>query len=362
MTAEKGQSRRARARDRLPAGKGAVALGLVGAAGAAGIGYAALRAARRRAASRAPTPGIGVTALAEGLELPAGTRHLDIPVRDGGSIHVADWGEGPPIVLLHGVTLQSSVWAYQFHDLGDRHRMIALDLRGHGDSEPGDAGMTIAAMADDLADVLEALDLRRATVVGHSMGGMTTLRFCRRHPDILAERVGAIAIVASSGGISLPLAALRRVVPMAVDLVVAGHGAVNRAGRPLIPSNSAGTRGALLVFGDHPDKAAVRRTLEFSRSMRPDRFVPLLAELVNFDERLPLDHVSADCVVVVGDRDRLTPPKYARALVDTLPGARLVVLPGAGHMLMYERREALAWLLDQLSTEAEGKGALVAPE
>ncbi|MGO9912452.1 MAG: alpha/beta fold hydrolase [Acidimicrobiales bacterium] len=356
------QSAGARLRDKLPSGKGAAAVAVAGALGAAGIGYAARRAARRRAAGRDASSGLGLAGLAEELDLPAGTRHLDIPVRDGGNIHVADWGEGPPIVLLHGLTLQSSVWAYQFRDLGDRHRMIALDLRGHGHSEPGEAGMTIAAMADDLADVLEALDLRRATVVGHSMGGMATLRFCRRHPGVVAERVGAIAIIASSGGISIPLETLRRLVPMAVDLVVAGHGAVNRSGRPLLPSNSAGTRGTLFVFGEHPDPVAVRRTLEYSRAMRPDRLVSLLSELVNFNERERLGHAPVPCLVVVGDRDRLTPPKYGRALVETLPGARLVVLPGAGHMLMYERREAIVWLLDQLSAEAEGKGAVVVPE
>lgn len=333
----------------------ALALGAAGLAGAAGIGAAAVARSRRQRGEP--------HRYSDDLCLPEGTRHLDIPVRDGGSIHVADWGEGPPIVLLHGMTLQSSVWAYQFHDLGERHRMIALDLRGHGHSEPGEAGMTVAAMADDLADVLSALDLRKATVVGHSMGGMTTLRFCRRHRDVLAERVGAIAIVASAGGISPPLALWPRWAPAAAGLLVGAHGALNRAGRPILPANEAAGRAAQVAFGLHPDPDTVRLTLEFARSIRPDRLVALLPELVDFDERAGFEDLPVPCVVVVGDRDRLTPPRYAEALAESLPGSRLVVWPGAGHMLMYERREALDWLLDQLSkAAADGQGVPVQPE
>ncbi|MHB1988030.1 MAG: alpha/beta fold hydrolase [Acidimicrobiales bacterium] len=333
---------------RLSSGGRSIALGLAGTIGVVGVGYGALRAVSKRARGKLGTLEAPKKAPDE-LELPLATRYLDVPVRDGGSIHVADWGEGPPIVCLHGVTLQSSVWAYQFHDLGDSHRMIALDLRGHGRSIPGDGGMTIAAMADDLADVLESLDLRRVTLAGHSMGGMVILRMARRHPSVLSERVGAVAIIASAGGISPPLAAWHRLAPRAAGLVVAGHTALNKSGHSLIPGNTAAERGAHIVFGPHPDPAAVKKTLDLARSMRPDRFVSLLPELVGFDERAAFEDLEVACVVVVGDRDRVTPERYARALAATLPGSRLVVWPGAGHMLMYERREALDWLLDRLS-------------
>ncbi len=357
MTAERS------ARSRLA--RGIAGAGALGAA--AGLAYAGLRAsARRRAAETtrgAAPPSPALVGLEAELELPAETRHLDVPVRDGGSVHVSAYGTGPPIVLLHGVTLQSSVWAYQFRDLGDRHRMIALDLRGHGSSEPGSAGMSIAAMADDLADVLEALDLRHATLVGHSMGGMTVLRFARRHADVLAARVGAIALVASAGGISPPMAGWRRVAPAVAGLVVAGHTALNKAGRPIIPASSNAERATQVVFGERPDPAAVRKTHQLSRAMDAHRFVALLPELVGFDERSAFEDLPVPCVVVAGARDRVTPPRYANALHQTLPGSRLVVWPGAGHMLMYERREALAQLLDQLSEAAStGRGVPPTPE
>lgn len=312
---------------------------------AAGAGYAALRAARRRAGGER-------VELSSELALPPETRHLDVPVRDGGSVHLADLGEGPPIVFLHGVTLAAEVWAYQFHDLAARHRLIALDLRGHGDSVPGEAGMTIAAMADDVADVLEALDLRQVTLVGHSMGGMTLLRFARRHPDVLARRVGAVAIVASSGGIAAALAGWDRLAPRVASLVVAGHAALGRSGREVVAPAGLAARGARLAFGRDPDPAAVAKTAQLGGSLRSEHFVACLPELLSFDERAVFEDLAVPCVVVVGEQDRLTPPRYAKALAATLPGARLVVWPGAGHMLMYERREALDDLLDSLSAAA----------
>ena len=72
------------------------------------------------------------------------------------------------------------MWAPQFHQLTDRYRVIAVDLRGHGESAVGSDGLGISRLADDLATLLTALDLRDAVVVGHSMGGMTADAVLRR--------------------------------------------------------------------------------------------------------------------------------------------------------------------------------------
>jgi pimeloyl-ACP methyl ester carboxylesterase len=119
-----------------------------------------------------------------------------------------------------------------------------------------------------------------------------------------------------------------------------------------MPGNVVGERGARVAFGSRPDPAAVRRTLGYMREMDPGRFFALVPELTNFDERAAFEYLPVPSVVAVGTRDHLTPPRYARALADTLPGSRLVVWEGAGHMLMYERREALGSLLARLAEEA----------
>ncbi len=328
----------------------AVGLGAAGAAlAAAGAGYALARSRRAARQARFVMP--------TDLDLPAGTRHLDIPVRDGGSIHLADWGEGRPVLFLHGVTLSSEVWAYQFHDLGGSHRTIALDLRGHGHSQPGESGTSIAAMADDLADVLEALDLRKVTLVGHSMGGMTVLRFARRHPGPLSSRVGAVALVATSGGIRPPLSNWHNFAPGAAALAVAGHRVFNRSNRPFLPASGVGERMMRVAFGAAPDPLALRRSADIVRAMDPATLVELLPELAGFDERAAFEELGMPVAIAVGDRDRLTPPASAEALAASLPGSRLVTWAGAGHMLMYERRAELDSLIEELSRAAAGTGA-----
>ena len=90
----------------------------------------------------------------------------------------------PTIVLAHGITLSSRVWARQFRSLPDAgFRTIAFDGRGHGESTVGESGHSIENLADDLRSVLEALDLHDAILVGHSMGGMAVQALVIRHPE-----------------------------------------------------------------------------------------------------------------------------------------------------------------------------------
>ncbi|MBX3287294.1 MAG: alpha/beta fold hydrolase, partial [Actinobacteria bacterium] len=83
------------------------------------------------------------------LDLPPGVVHHHLPTPDGGSIHAIELGSGRPLVLLHGVTLRADVWAPQFHQLADRFRVVAVDLRGHGESTAGSAGYGIPRLAED---------------------------------------------------------------------------------------------------------------------------------------------------------------------------------------------------------------------
>lgn len=346
-------------------------LGAAGAVAAAAAGVLVKRQVDRRRLAALPGAGTPSTptdvrraaaerqgaalaaALLGDLALPEDVRHLEVTARDGGVIHLVETGapDAPPIVLLHGVTLQAAVWAYQLRDLSAGHRVIALDLRGHGTSEPGEAGCSIAAIADDLADVLTALDLKQATVAGHSMGGMATLRFLRRSPEVAAERVGAIGIVASAGGVAPEIEGLRRLTATVTAVAAAGQRRLG-SGRPIMPGRAVGEWAAALGFGANPDPTEVRAAMELTRSMSAEHFIAYLPELAGFNERAVFDDPGVPVSVTVGDRDRLTPPRLAKAVAASLPGSRLYVWPGAGHMLMYERRGALCAVLDRLSAEA----------
>ena len=116
----------------------------------------------------------------------------EVMSRDGTRLHVVERGSGRPIVLVHGLGADHTVWGLQFADL-DRHRVIAFDTRGCGRSSPGVEGYGPHRNAEDLAAVLTALDVHDAIVVGHSLGGTTVAQLCVDHREVLQERVSGLA-------------------------------------------------------------------------------------------------------------------------------------------------------------------------
>ena len=303
-----------------------------------------------------PSPAKARRPLGDDLfDLPDDVVHHRIATPDGGTLHAIEKGQGRPLVLLHGITLRSDVWAPQFHQLTDRFRVISVDLRGHGESDAGTDGFGISRLAADLATLLEALDLRHAVVVGHSMGGMTAMQFCGEHPQVLAERVAGLVFLATRA---------HQVFPPYVDrgaraLIAQGQGLID-AGSALPARTIVSTRAARLAFGDKPSKKAVAIVAAMGQSMVPEALIPSLAGLIEHDARVALRATDTPALVVVGTRDLLTPVPAGRHLAHLLPDAEFVVLPRAGHQLMQERPDELADLLDAFVARIEGDAASVA--
>ena len=153
--------------------------------------------------------------------------------------------------------------------------MIALDLRGHGRSLAGSAGFGLSRLADDLALLLEHLDLEGAVVVGHSMGGMTAMQFAAEHPDVLDQRVDGLVFVATRAHQVLP----PYVVDGARHLVGRGQAMVDE-GRQLPARANLTEQLARLAFGDHPSPKAVAQVAEMGRSMEHEALVPSVAGLL----------------------------------------------------------------------------------
>ena len=328
------------------------------AAAGAGAALAGLYRATHPGEARGadvPDPGRGRPPLDDSLfEMPADVVHHHVPTPDGGTIHAIERGTGRPLVLLHGVTLRADVWAPQFHQLTDRYRVIAVDLRGHGGSRAGSAGYGIPKLATDLATLLTTLDLTDAIVAGHSMGGMTLMQFCGDHPDVLAERVAGLVFLATRAHQVLPPyvdRAARRLVAQGQGRLASGHDLPGRG--------SVDDRVVRLAFGDRPSSRAVGIVSEMGTSMEPDALMGSFAGLIEHDARAALRATHTPSLVVVGTRDLLTPVPSARHLAHLLPDSDFVVLRRAGHQLMQERPVELAALLDAFVARLEGDAASV---
>jgi len=327
-----------------PTGKRAVAYATAGVFSAAGVAFAlSHRYWRRHQGLSAPCD--------PELSLPEDVAHRVFAMRDGGESHLIEKGEGPAVVLLHGANLSAEAWSYQLRDLAGSHRVLALDLRGHGLSSAGSEEVTISAMADDVAEVLVALDLDHAVLAGHSMGGMVCQRVTRLHPELLGTRIGAIALIATSGGLGLPVPSWGLLAAAVGRVAGAGVG-IWRPDQPALPTGDVGYLASRLGFGRRPRPAEVAETLRMLRSMAPDVFTTLVGEVLAFEERTPFGDVQVPVAVAVGTSDHLTPPLFARRLAAGFEHASLHEYSGAGHVLMYERRREITKLLESLSARA----------
>ena len=210
---------------------------------------------------------------------------------------------------------RGEVWAPQLAGLADTARVIAVDLPGHGTT--GGAGCRrVDDYATWLLGVLEGLALDRVVLGGHSMGGAIAQTVALARPDRL------------SGLVLVGTGARLRVLPRILELF--------RAGSPL----GAELVGSLAYNSGSPSAAVV----EAERALRETAAVVTLGDFMacdRFDAMTTLEAIRVPTLVLVGRDDRLTPPKYARFLADTIPGARLVEIESAGHFPQLEQPAAV---------------------
>jgi pimeloyl-ACP methyl ester carboxylesterase len=286
-------------------------------------------------------------------ELPADTVHHQLEASDGGSLHVLERGQGRPLLLIHGITLQAEVWSPQLRLLADRYRMLAMDVRGHGSSRAGSLGFGRQAAARDVVTVLDHFDLHGTVIVGHSMGGMILMEFSGDCPAERDARVAGLVFMSTAAYHILPPPAL----PVAQAI---GRRARRRwANGKRVPQLHFGdddlswliTR---LLFGRQPSGQAVAQVRRFFAEVPQATSLLSGIDLLDHDAREALAATPTPALVLVGSRDPLTPVYAARRIARLLPDSRFEVLPGAGHQPMQERPYEVAALLDDFAASLPG--------
>ena len=253
-------------------------------------------------------------------------------------------GEGPPVVLIHGMVNSSRHWESVALRLADEYTVIAPDLLGHGDSAAVRGDYSLGAHAASIRDLLAAIGIDRATIVGHSLGGGVAMQFFYQFP----QRTERLALV-SSGGLGREVSPLLRgaTLPGAAALVwLAAHphllSALDRAGARLQAGGSR--RGVYL-------QAVVRalRPLEepearkaFLHTLRS--VIDARGQRVSARDRLYLLG-PMPTLIVWGERDNTIPLAHGRAAHEAIPGSRFETLPGAAHFPHLEDPDGLAAVL-----------------
>ena len=285
-----------------------------------------------------------------GLSISAEAEHHFVGTTDGGRIHVVELGSGPPVILLHGITLSSAIWAPMLRMLAPSNRVLALDLRGHGASTVGTEGMGFDRQADDVLEVLEALDVEGAVLVGHSMGGMISQVLLGRRNGF-SPVTSFIALSTTTGPLSSNRAGRR----MARSVTAVARRTLHRRihhGSSIFPGEDAATWLTRLSFGASPGAPAIELARSQTQSLSPTILADLLEPLLAFDGVEDCRRIMVPTTVVVGARDLLTPPRLASRLSSAIDGAELVRISSVGHMIMLEDPDVLADLIEAAALAA----------
>lgn len=243
-----------------------------------------------------------------------------------------DAGSGAPVVLLHGFPHDRRLWAPQLRGLSQGWRGIAPDLRGLGESD-GRGPYTVDRYADDVAALLDALDIDRAVVGGLSMGGYITFAFWRRHPD----RARALILANTRAAADDEEARARR---HAMIVLARTEGARAVADRMIEGSVGKTTRERL------PELV---RTVHAMFAAAPVEGIvgALEAMLARPDSTATLSTIRVPTLIVAGDEDAVVPRREAEAMHAAIPGSRLEVIRGAGHVSNAERPAAFNAVLSE---------------
>jgi len=259
-------------------------------------------------------------------------RIVDLP---GGDLHVREDGprDAPAVVLLHGFACSLHWWDQITPALARDHRVVRFDLLGHGGSEKPKEGYGMESQARLVAAALDRLGVRRADVVGHSMGGSVATALAEQRP-VLVESIVILDSPSKSGDAELPFTARLGFVP------VLGQ-AINR----VVPDGMVrdGLESAFAKGFDVPD-----RFVEDFRDMTYTSYDDSHRASDDYNEESGLAERLADqsvpLLVVFGSQDDLVDPKSAQGY-RSVPGARVVVLDGVGHSPHVERPAATARLI-----------------
>jgi len=258
---------------------------------------------------------------------------------DGIEVGYDDVGAGLPVVFLHPFPLDRSYWSPQVAAVAARCRCIAPDMRGFGETAAAPP-YTMEQYADDVACLLDALDIERAVMVGLSMGGYIALALWRRHPG----RVRALVLADTRAGADSEQGRDRR--RALIDTArERGVGAVAEAQLPGLVGRTTRER--------RPDVGeALRRIIE--RSSVDGIAGALEAMMARTDSTDLLATIDVPVLIVAGEEDVLTPPKEARAMHTAIPGSRFELLSGAGHASSYERPGAFTHVLGEFLETVAG--------
>ncbi len=245
-------------------------------------------------------------------------------------------GDGPLVILMHGIGGRRQNFAAQLPVLAREFHVAAWDARGYGDSDDYDGPLDFADFAGDLVRVIDHFGFQSAHLVGHSMGGRICLETYAHFPD----RIATLTLEGVHASFGEFTEAKRREF-------------VDRRSRLLVEDGKtpAEMAPALVrtLLGPDADDDVFESVVASVSALHVASYIKTVEATTHYDRSAILADIAVPTLVIGGERDSFTSPAMERKLAERIPGARLEILPGCGHMANMERPEPFnAVLLDFL--------------
>ena len=300
-------------------------------------GFVAKRSLDSKVASWSTNPD---TTDGDPLTMPEGAP-IEVTAEDGAVLRGLDCGDGPTVMLVHCWTGNVGFWAPVARRLVDAgFRVVAVDQRGHGQSDRGEAPYRPETLGSDVRRWIEELDLRDAVLAGHSMGGLASIAFSCQHAALATERVKGLVLVAT---LAAPVKD-----PRLPDIDVDIPKFLPLADRMMRPTDY-GLFGLLGVFGTRPARSQMEAARGGWYGTDPEVRREAAEMMMDFDLRPELAAIDVPTHVVAGTHDQLTHLPGNEEIAEMILGAEIDVLPGLGHMLPWEAPDQVTEHIIQLS-------------
>nr|WP_047169566.1 alpha/beta fold hydrolase [Sphingomonas sp. Y57] len=248
-------------------------------------------------------------------------------------------GAGELVLLLHGVGGNRRNWRDNIQAIAERFKVVAWDARGWGDSDDYEGPLSLADMSDDIARVLDHFGADKAHIVGLSMGGRNAMHFATTY----RQRVSSLVLCDTLVGFSIWSEEKK------AEFVRARK-------EPLLngqePADIAGPIARALV-SPMATEEAIEQLADSFRRLHKHMYIKAIEMLVREPDQGDLGSIAVPALVLVGEDDPITPIAETRQIAEGIPGARFVIVPGAGHLLNIEKADAFnALVVDFLSGAA----------
>lgn len=274
-----------------------------------------------------------------------GDRRYEVSASDGAVLLAEEFGPQEATsgaIFLHGYCLDRTIWHHQLEGVPDGLRFIAYDARHHGLSHDGSEEIDVKALAADLMAVIDRSELEQIVLIGHSMGGMTALEFCRQYEGLLGDRVKGIVLVNTTYTDAVKTM-------FAAELIGPIERRLRRAIQRVIddPRSSRVMRlrgddfSWLLVrltgFGKGASPAQVAHTRKLLASFPSPALIGVMRALRDFDMEDALEAIDIPALIIAGGNDRITTVRASEHMHERIATSSLRVFHDAGHMSMMER-------------------------